>query len=161
MAEMIAYGLVRSKLTSPDDIVVSHYRQERLDQFTGSVPVQSTLDNTDACARGDIVVLCVRPQGMAAVLQEIGEIVDPGKLVITIAAGLPISFYERFLPQGVPFVRAMPTFFGHIKSGTTGLALNAATTAEHLALASRLFGTISENVIVLPDAEMDSFTTFG
>jgi hypothetical protein len=39
--------------------------------------------------------------------------------------------------------------------------LNSATSAEHLALASRLFATISENVIVLPEEEIDAFTTFG
>ncbi|HEY8687446.1 MAG TPA: pyrroline-5-carboxylate reductase dimerization domain-containing protein, partial [Chloroflexota bacterium] len=54
-----------------------------------------------------------------------------------------------------------PTFFGRIKAGTTGLALNASTTTEHLALASRMFGTISENVIVMPEDEIDAFTTFG
>jgi pyrroline-5-carboxylate reductase len=61
----------------------------------------------------------------------------------------------------VPFIRAMPTFFGPIRAGTTGLALSPVASAEHLALASRLFGTVSENVIVLPDSEMDAFTTFG
>ncbi|HLJ67892.1 MAG TPA: pyrroline-5-carboxylate reductase dimerization domain-containing protein, partial [Chloroflexota bacterium] len=82
-------------------------------------------------------------------------------LLISIAAGLPIAFYERTLGNHRPFVRAMPTFFGQIKAGTTGLTLNHATSAEDLALASRLFGTISENVIVLPESEIDAFTTFG
>jgi pyrroline-5-carboxylate reductase len=58
-------------------------------------------------------------------------------------------------------VRAMPTFFGRIKAGTTGLSLNDSATAQHLAVASRLFGTVSENVIVLPEEEIDAFTTFG
>jgi pyrroline-5-carboxylate reductase len=98
---------------------------------------------------------------MASVLEEAGPALTSERLTMTIAAGLPITFYERFLPIGVPFVRAMPTFFGWIKAGTTGLALNSSTSAEHLALASRLFGTISENVIVLPDSDMDAFTTFG
>jgi pyrroline-5-carboxylate reductase len=161
MAEMIAYGLTRSKLTRPEDLFVSHYRQERLDEFTARVPVRTTLSNAEACSEADIVVLCVRPQQMAAVLEEIAPAVTANHLTMSIAAGLPLVFYERYLPGGVPFVRAMPTFFGWIKAGTTGLALNANTTAEHLALASRLFGTISENVIVLPDTEMDAFTTFG
>jgi pyrroline-5-carboxylate reductase len=98
---------------------------------------------------------------MAAVLDELRPIVDRDTLLISIAAGLPISFYEARLGGDVPFVRAMPTFFGRIKAGTTGLALNPSTTADQLADASRLFGTISENVIVIPEEEMDAFTTFG
>src|SRR5579864_9644333 len=142
MAEMIASGLVRSKLLGPGAIEVSHYRQDRLDEFARAIPVATSLSNSEACSRADIVVLCVRPQSMGAVLQEVAPTIKPSTLVVTIAAGLPIAFYEQYLPAGLPFVRAMPTFFGWIKAGTTGLALNASTSAEHLALASRLFGTI-------------------
>jgi pyrroline-5-carboxylate reductase len=161
MAEVIARGLVRSKLVPGDDIVLSHYRQERLDALQSAVPVRTTLSNAEACRSSDIGVLCVRPQAMATVLEEIEPEVCSDRLLITIAAGLPISFYEKKLGKQVPFVRAMPTFFGNIKAGTTGLALNRHTTADHLADASRLFGTISENVIVMPEDEIDSFTTFG
>ncbi len=161
MAEVLALGLVRSKLTQASDIIVSHYRQDRLDEFAASVPVRTTQSNAEACEQADVIVLCVRPQAMDGVLAQIASIAQSDRLVTSIAAGLPISFYERRLTSGVPFVRVMPTFFGRIKAGTTGLALNSATTADHLALVSRLFGTISENVIVLPEHEMDAFTTFG
>jgi pyrroline-5-carboxylate reductase len=94
------------------------------------------------------------------VLKELrGEV--ESRLLVTIAAGLPISLYEAQIGGSTPFVRAMPTFFGRIKAGTTGLTLNSAATAQHLAIASRIFGTISENVIVLPEDEIDAFTTFG
>jgi pyrroline-5-carboxylate reductase len=161
MAEVIALGLVRSKLVKPEDIIGSHYRAERLEELRRVVPVSTTLSNADACERSDIVVLCVRPQAMDQVLYEIRDVCRGGRLIITIAAGLPIARYEKVIGADLPFVRAMPTFFGRIKAGTTGLALNESTTAEHLALASRLFGTISENVIVLPETEIDAFTTFG
>ncbi len=161
MAEVIALGLVRSKLVDAGDVTVSHYRQDRLDEFARLVPVTTTLDNSEAYACSDIAVLCVRPQAMDAVLREIAPVVRPDVLLMTIAAGLASSFYESRLGIAVPFVRVMPTFFGRIRAGTTGLALNQHTTAEHLALASRMFGTISENVIVMPEPEIDAFTTFG
>ena len=161
MAEVMALGLVRSKLVDATNIIVSHYRRERLDEFSRLVPVEVTEVNPEAYRAADIAVLCVRPQAMGDVLQELRPEIDRNKLLMTIAAGLPTSFYESRLGAEVPFVRAMPTFFGRIKAGTTGLALNAATTAEHLALASRMFGTISENVIVMPEEEIDAFTTFG
>lgn len=161
MAEMIALGLARSKLTVPDDIIAAHYRPERLDELTRLLPLRTTTSNVEACEVADIVILCVRPQAMGAALTEIAGTLGEGRLVMSIAAGLPIAFYERYLPPDAPFVRVMPTFFGRIKAGTTGLALNSAATAEHLALASRLFATISENVVVLPESEMDAFTTFG
>lgn len=160
MAEMMASGLVRSKLSRPEDLVLSHYRADRLAELSSDIPYRTTTDNIEACRQADVVILCVRPQAMRLVLEQLAPIVQ-GRLVVTIAAGLPISFYERHLGPNVPFVRAMPTFFGWIREGTTGLSLNRATTADHLAIVSRLFGTFSANVIVLPEAEMDAFTTFG
>src|SRR5947209_10627216 len=144
MAEVIAAGLVRSKLVQPDDVVVSHYRQDRLDEFARLVPVRTTLSNRAVYEESDVTIICVRPQPdiMRSVLGEIRAVLDPNRLLTTIAAGVPTSFYERELGEIVPFVRAMPTFFGRIKAGTTGLSINSATTAEHLAVASRLFGTI-------------------
>lgn len=161
MAEVLAAGLVRSKLVGGDSIIVSHYRDERLAEFRQSVPVRTTLSNQEAYQDSDIAVLCVRPQAMQRVLAELAPVAGPDQLLVTIAAGLPISSYESALPVPIPFVRAMPTFFGRIKMGTTGLALNRLASADHLAIASRLFGTISENVIVLPEDEIDAFTTFG
>lgn len=161
MAETLATGLVKSKLTRPADIIVSHYREERLKEFARTAPVQTTLKNVEACEAADVIIFCVRPQAMRGVLEEVAPVIGSDKLISSIAAGLPIHFYQRHLRPGIPFVRAMPTFFGAIKAGTTGLSLNQATTAEHLALASRLYSTISENVIVLPESEMDAFTTFG
>jgi pyrroline-5-carboxylate reductase len=163
MAEVIAQGLVRSKLVQPEDVIVSHYRPERLAEFERIVPVRTTLSNAEAYEQSDVAILCVRPQlqTMTGVLRDVKAVLNQNRLLMTIAAGLPISFYEAHLGQMVPFVRAMPTFFGRIKAGTTGLSLNGATTADHLAIASRLFGTVSENVIVLPEEEIDAFTTFG
>lgn len=161
MAEMIASGLIRSKLVAPHDIIMSHYRSDRLTELAGRFGVSCTTSNADAYRSADIAVLCVRPQAMADVLAELSGSIDSGRLLMSIAAGLPLSFYEERVGPDIPLVRVMPTFFGAIKSGTTGLALGRHATAEHLALASRLFGTVSENVIVMPDAEMDTFTTFG
>lgn len=161
MAEVIALGLIRSKLVAPEDITASHYRPDRLTELEAELGIRTTTDNRAAYEASDIGVLCVRPQAMGSILDEIKDIANEDKLLTSIAAGVPISFYEERLGRSVPFVRSMPTFFGRIKAGTTGLALNQSATAEHLALASRLYGTISENVIVLPESEIDSFTTFG
>lgn len=161
MAEVLALGLVRSKLVQAEDVIASHYRPDRLDELQNLVPVRTTTNNQEAYLGSDTAVLCVRPQAMRTVLEELRPVIQADRLLMSIAAGLPIAFYERWLGQTVPFVRAMPTFFGRIKAGTTGLALNSVTAAEHLAVASRLFSTVSENVIVIPEEEMDAFTTFG
>jgi pyrroline-5-carboxylate reductase len=161
MAEMIAQGLLRSRLVPPEQIVLSHYREDRLRELGVLGRVITTTSNREAFEAADVAILCIRPQGMADLLAELRDLITSRRLLMSIAAGLPISFYQERLDDDIPFIRAMPTFFGQIKAGTTGLSLSPSATAEQLALASRIFATISENVIVLPDSEMDAFTTFG
>lgn len=161
MAEVIALGLVQSKLVQPQEIIASHYRDERLRELETALGIRVTTNNRDAYMQCEVAILCVRPQAVSVVMNEIRPVASADRLLMTIAAGVPISTYEQALTEPTPFIRAMPTFFGRIKAGTTGLSLNSLATADHLAIASRLFGTISENVIVLPEAEIDAFTTFG
>ncbi|HIH41958.1 TPA: pyrroline-5-carboxylate reductase [Candidatus Woesearchaeota archaeon] len=61
-------------------------------------------DNKSVIENSDIVILCVKPQVMAAVLEEIKGSLD-GKLTITFAAGLPLEFYES--RAEARFVRVM------------------------------------------------------
>lgn len=161
MAEVIALGLVQSKLVQPQEIIASHYRDERLRELETALGIRVTTNNRDAYMQCEVAILCVRPQAVSVVMNEIRPVASADRLLMTIAAGVPISTYEQALTEPTPFIRAMPTFFGRIKAGTTGLSLNSLATADHLAIASRLFGTISENVIVLPEGEIDAFTTFG
>lgn len=161
IAEVIARGLVASRLVEPSQIVASHYNPGRLAELASELGIKTTTSNREAYQASSVAVLCVRPQAMDGVLHEIRDVLTPETVLSTIAAGLPLRFYEERIPPDIPFIRAMPTFFGPIRAGTTGLVLGGSATAEHLAVISRLFGTISENVIVLPDSEMDAFTTFG
>jgi len=64
MAEVIALGLVRSKLVPAEDIIASHYRPERLSEFREMVPVNVTQSNSEAYQASDLAILCVRPQAM-------------------------------------------------------------------------------------------------
>ena len=54
------------------------------------------------------IILAVKPQGMSRLLDTIAPSVDPKKLVISIAAGVPIAALERKLGAGIRIVRAMP-----------------------------------------------------
>ncbi|HLJ67229.1 MAG TPA: NAD(P)-binding domain-containing protein, partial [Chloroflexota bacterium] len=57
MAEVIAGGLLRSKLSRPEDLVMSHYRQDRLDELARLGAVRLTRHNNEACSGAEIVVL--------------------------------------------------------------------------------------------------------
>ncbi|MCP5433686.1 MAG: pyrroline-5-carboxylate reductase, partial [Alphaproteobacteria bacterium] len=75
----------------------------------------------------DTLVLAVKPQGMGEVLKGLAFARPPG-LVLTVAAGLPISFYEARLGR-VPIVRAMPNMPALIGKGVSVAVANGAAGA--------------------------------
>lgn len=92
----------------------------------------------EATRGADIVVFAVKPQDGAAALDEFASEMKPGAMLLTVAAGLPASFYERRLAVGTPVVRAMPNTPSQIGKGATGIAPGAHATEEHMDLAQRM-----------------------
>jgi len=67
-------------------------------------------------AGADIVVLAVKPQELGEVLERVKDGVG-GKLVVSIAAGIPTSLFEERLGGGCRVVRAMPNLPAKVGKG--------------------------------------------
>ncbi|MGQ9641897.1 MAG: pyrroline-5-carboxylate reductase, partial [Candidatus Bathycorpusculaceae bacterium] len=66
----------------------------------------TTTDNKEAAKNSDIIFLCVKPNDVKKVLEEISREIE-GKIVISTAATLPLKFYKKIVPK-TKFVRTMP-----------------------------------------------------
>ena len=69
------------------------------------------LDNVAAAKTATTLVLAVKPQDMAALVDEIAPVVAADRLVISMAAGIPTAFFERRLTEGVAVVRVMSNYY--------------------------------------------------
>src|SRR5205823_6118717 len=81
-------------------------RAERADELAARYGVR-VVDNEAAVAEADVLAIAVKPQDAAALMADLGPKVPSGKLVVTLCAGLPTSFFTKWLPEGTPVVRAM------------------------------------------------------
>ena len=96
----------------------------------------TTHDLAQAVAGADLIVFAVKPQDAGEAIDAFAPSVRPGTVLLTVAAGLPSSFYEARLPAGTPVVRAMPNTPALIGKGATAIAPGTHATAEHMALAA-------------------------
>lgn len=96
----------------------------------------TTHDLAQAVAGADLIVFAVKPQDAADAIGAFASSVRPGAVLLTVAAGLPSSFYEARLPAGTPVVRAMPNTPALIGKGATAIAPGTHATAAHMALAA-------------------------
>ena len=75
----------------------------------------------------------------------------------TIAAGLPITFYQRYLGDQSSIIRVMPNMGALIQEGASALCRNQYVTDDDLSFAESLFSAVGSAVIV-EEKLMDAVT---
>ena len=106
--------------------------------------------------QAQVVVLAVKPQIMAAVLESIQEYAGPGHLIISIAAGVTLKTLEAALPQS-RVIRAMPNTPTLVGAGMAALALGGRATQDDGDLALEIFEAVGRAVVV-EERLMDAVT---
>jgi len=109
-------------------------------------------------ARGaDVVVVVVKPQDVAGLLDEVGPLLGPGALVVSLAAGVTIAALEAHLPAGWPVVRVMPNTPALVGAAMSVICGGTAAGAGHLAQAERLLAGVGQ-VLTVPEKYFDAVT---
>jgi pyrroline-5-carboxylate reductase len=125
--------------------------------------VSVTNDNREAVRGADIILLTVKPQTVAEVLQEIAPEIDARSLVVSVAASVPTSYVEQRLATAgskhneVPVIRAMPNTPAAVGCGMTAISPGAHAGADHLEIARSMFDAVGRT-IVLDEKHMDAVT---
>lgn len=127
---------------------------ELSDQFPG---IRAGSDNREAVDGASIVVVAVKPQNAAAVIEEIRDAVDDDALVISVLAGLTTDGLARSFGRELSIVRAMPNTPMIVDLGATALAAGARADDAHLELAKQLFEAVGK-VEIVPEYLMDAVT---
>ncbi len=156
MAEAIIKGLLRAG-AKPERIAATVRRAERKAELEKAHGIMVGTDNVAAAKDAEVVVLCVKPQAMRKMLSQIAPVIDTHKLVISVAAGVPIAAIERKLGTGSRVVRAMPNTPALVGLGATALSGGEHATPEDLAFAQKVFDAVGITTLV-DEAMLDAVT---
>ena len=157
IGEALVAGLVSSGWRSPDQIVVTARRPERVQELVARYGVAGAASNLDAAEGAEVVVIAVKPQDIEILLTEIGHRLSPAQTVLSIAAAIPTALIESHLGDQVPVVRAMPNAPATVHEGMAGVAAGAHADEEHLRKAEELLAHVGRTVRV-PEAHLDAVT---
>ena len=158
MGEALVSGLIGSGSSVPKNIICTDVRQNKLDAFKSKYKVRITSDNTKAVAEADIIVYAVKPQIMAAVLIETADKLDMSKLVISIAAGVPLAAMESCISKDLRLIRVMPNIAAAVKEAASAIAAGEHATAEDIELAMEIFNSIGKCIFLKENYLMDAIT---
>lgn len=123
--------------------------------------VITSADNCAIVCDADVVILAVKPQQMAAVLQEIRPVLAPRTLLVSIAAGLSRSWFASRIPDKQSLVRCMPNIAVAFNQGAIPLIANDHTTTEQKDLLTTLFNSIGITTWLENEQAMDAYTALS
>jgi pyrroline-5-carboxylate reductase len=157
MGEAIIKGLLQTGLVPPSSIAATDARADRLQQMASQYGIRGLQSNRELVAGSDVVILAVKPQIMGAVLREVAPAVDRGRLLISVAAGVPVAALREALGKPARLIRVMPNTPALVLEGVTAIARADGLEAGDLELAQELFGAVGRAVVLDEDA-LDAVT---
>lgn len=161
MAEALIKGFLEKDLFSAKDIIVAEPIKERRQYLEEYYHIHATPHNRTVLEKESIILLAVKPQVMEAVLKEINPFIETNRhLLITIAAGLRLEFYEKRLPPGTRLVRVMPNTCALVQSSISAICKGSYATEEDVRLVEEIFRTIGE-VLRVEEYYMDAVTALS
>ena len=157
MGEAIIKGLLQTGLVPASAIAATDVRADRLQQLASQYGIGAASSNHDLVAKSDVIILAVKPQIMGAVLKEIAGAVDRTRLLISVAAGVPVARLREGLGKPARLIRVMPNTPALVLEGVTAIARADGLEAGDLDLAQELFGAVGRAVVLDEDA-LDAVT---
>lgn len=155
MAGAMIKGLLAARLVPADRIVASDPRIERLDELVDLHAIRVAPDNRTVVRQADVVFLAVKPQIVDQVLTDLAPAWHASALLISLAAGMPITALEHYLPAGARVVRAMPNTPAMVLAGATAISPGSLARPADLDLARTLFEAVGQ-VSVLAEVHHDA-----
>lgn len=160
MAEAMIKGLLREKLVDAADVTAAGPRAERGHDLTRLYGVGWTTNNREAVEGRDVVILSVKPQVMDYVLPELCGLINADALVISIAAGVPITMLSAGLAHEA-VVRAMPNTPGQIGEGITVWTATGTVSDAQRQQTEAILGALGETVPVDDERYLDMATALS
>jgi pyrroline-5-carboxylate reductase len=156
MAEALIKGMTSQGMR---DIYVSEPREERRRELERTYGVRTSGSNREVVSACEILFLAVKPQNMEAVLTEIGGAVTEEKTVVSIAAGITLSYLEAKLGTK-KLIRVMPNTPSLVQEGMSVMSLCGCFYGKEAEHVRGILMSIGK-VLTLPESMMNAVTALS
>jgi len=151
MAEAIIGGI--RKTDRELQIRVTERFDERLQYLVDKYSIIAS-GVQELVANSGVVIIAVKPKDVREVLKKLGNHTLKDKLIISIAAGIPLKVFYKHL-TGVAVIRAMPNTSTAVLHSMTGLVRGEDVTQEQAEVAQQIFVAIGR-ILWIPEEKMNA-----
>ncbi len=156
MAETIISGIIRSKIFSPKQIVISDIDKNRSCFIKQKFKIFAAKDNFEAAKNSDVIFLSVKPQNISEVIGSIYEAIDSKKLVVSIAAGVSLKYLRKKMPKA-KIIRVMPNNPCLIGEGISAVSASKNSGKKEKEFVKSIFSLLGK-VLIIDEKHLDAIT---
>lgn len=158
MATAIIKGIVKSEFISASEIYAYDVYAPAMDKLKDSLSVNTCESEIDVVKNSDTVILAVKPNILASVLNKINStLLTKETLLISIAAGKTIDFIRSNITINNKIIRVMPNINATVGEAICAYTCNEVVEEADKELTENIFNSVGE-VIYLDES---SFALFG
>jgi pyrroline-5-carboxylate reductase len=157
IGSILLKGLLEKGLLSRQSTFATVQHEERARALTEKLGISVGTDNLAAVRDADIIFVCVKPQVVQEVMEQIRTNISSKQLIISVAASVPTSQIEKALGGNVAVIRAMPNTPCVLGCGMTALCKGKFADARQVETACALFNVVGKTVVV-DEKHMDAVT---
>ncbi len=144
MAQSMIGGILNSKIVTRDNVIASNTSDSKLIKISELHGIDITNDNKRVARNSDVIILAVKPNKYEEVIEEIKDDISTDSIVVSIAAGISLSYIERKFNRKVKLIRAMPNISSAINEGMTAISKNKEMTIQDTNYIIEIFNSIGE-----------------
>lgn len=160
MASAIIKGMVASKQYEPSAIYGFNRSAQKTENLAAHYGISKSDSIEQLMTTVDVIILSVKPQMLPDVLPIVKAHLRPEQLVISIAAGKTLSYFQEQLSEDVSIIRVMPNINATIGASTSCFSTLPTATEAQKTLVQQMFATVG-TLIELPENLFSIFTTIG
>jgi pyrroline-5-carboxylate reductase len=139
MAQAMIEGIIKSNKIPRENIMASAFTIKTIEKIERSHGIFTSLNNIDVARFADILILAVKPDLHASVIEEIKADIKQNTIIVTIAAGITLMDIERAFGFKVKVVRTMPNTPSLVGEGMSAICSNDYLSEDEIIEVERLF----------------------
>ena len=156
MATALIAGILAKSICNSNEVIASDKDKSKLTDLKNKQNIITTQNNVEVVEKSDMIILAVKPQIINIILNEIKEVVNDNKIIISIAAGITISQIESIL-ENRKIVRVMPNTPCLVGQMAAGMSPNNKLTDKEIAKVKEMLES-SGIVLQLDESLLDAVT---
>ncbi|KAL5014921.1 hypothetical protein ScPMuIL_009191 [Solemya velum] len=156
MAQAMTKGFLSNRVVDPSNIIASDVDKAML-KFIKELGVNTTVSNDEVVKMSQVIIMAVKPNMVAPILQEISPSISNQHLVVSIAAGVTIATLEQNLPSGTRVIRVMPNVSALVLAAASAISPGGSVQTGDCELVTSLLSAVGI-CEVLEEKHLDTVT---